>query len=458
MYRKYFRLNALLIMAALLLSGCADTIMTPRPMALVSGERAAHPALAIEGNGTKHLVWVEYRSSTSNLVYTRTHFGAPELQIQIDPPEGNIYTHPDIAVDGAGNAFLVFSQCEFITCRVKYAVIPADSSGAAPVVGDLPPGPALSNTKTSVIARENWVYAVFEVPLIIARASDQPLETGAAQGNGVYYRQLQGGSRAGKVLVDLNYQAEDASPGIDANGDLFVALKATNVSTNEASIRVYSNVGLSGDMDPKLYTSAVTGYLSSPSLAIGGDGAIYVAYASQSGAGHQVYVRELGVFNTTVPYGSITNWELLGDPQVTTIGADFYTVFSARNSASSDYEIWGLREGVTNVAQITDNQDEDGVPHVSRMTIEGSEWPVFGWRIFTDSSGSTCYGDGYLGFLSVQKIYEGKGACENFGEDLAAAGEFAGAIWIDVQAPLDTIQVPWVSFNAYGNYLPVVMQ
>lgn len=458
MFRKLFQVTALLILAALMLSGCADTIMTPRPMALAGGQRAGYPALAVEWNGTKHLVWVEYSSSSSNLVYTRTHFGAPELQIQIDPPEGKSYTHPDIAVDVAGNAFLVFSECEFITCRDQYTVIPVDSTGAAPVVENLATGLAPSNTKTSVIARDNWVYAVYEVPLIIARESDRRLEPGAAMGNGVFYRQLQGGSRAGKVLVDLNYQAEDASPGIDANGDLFVALKATNVSTNEASIRVYSNVGLSGDMDPELYTSDVTGYQSSPNLAIGGDGAIYVAYARQSGAGQQVYVRELGVFNTTVPYGSITNWELLGDPQVTTIGADFYTVFSARNSASSDYEIWGLREGVTAVSQITDNLNEDGVPHVSRMTIEGSEWPVFGWRTFIESSGSTCYGDGYLGFLSVQKIYEGKDACENFGEDLAAAGEFAGAIWMDVQAPLNTIQVPWVSFNAYGNYLPVVMQ
>ena len=458
MYKKLFQLTSLIVLAALLFSGCASTILAPRPMALAGGQRAGHPALAVESNGTKHLVWVEYSPASANLVYTRTHFGAPELQIQIDPPEGNIYTHPDIAVDGMGNAFIVFSQCEFIACRDQYAVIPEDSSGAAPDVLDLATGLAPSNSKTSVIARDNWVYAVYEMPLLIARASDNVSESSAAQGNGVYYHQLQGGSRAGKVLVDLNYQAEDASPGIDANGDLFVALKATHISTNEASIRVYSNVGLSGDMDAELFTSAVTGYQSSPSLAIGSDGAIYVAYARQSGAEQQVYVRELGVFNTTVPYGSITNWELLGDPQVTTIGADFYTVFSARNSASSDYEIWGLRENVTNVAQITDNLDQDGVPQLSRMTVEGSQWPVFGWRTFIDSGGSTCYGDGYLGFLSVQKVYEGKDACGNSGQDLVAAGEFAGAVWMDVQAPLNTIQVPWVSFNAYGNYLPVVMQ
>jgi hypothetical protein len=120
-----------LLLAALLLSGCADTIMTPRPMALAGGERAGHPVLAVEANGTKHLVWVEYSSSSTNLVYTRTHFGAPELQIQIDPPQGKTYTHPDIAVDGMGNAFIVFSQCEFITCRDQYAVIPEDSSDSA---------------------------------------------------------------------------------------------------------------------------------------------------------------------------------------------------------------------------------------------------------------------------------------------------------------------------------------
>ena len=455
MQRKRFQLTARLIIATLILSGCANLILRPYPMALVGGERAAQPALAVEPNGIKHLVWIESSPSTAYLVYTRTHFGSPELQIKIDPPEGKSYTRPDIAVDGFGNAFIVFSQCEFIDCRDKYAVIPANSSGVSPDAFDLPPSPTLSNLNTSVIARGNWAYAVYEVPLIIAQARDHRFDAATAQGNGIYYRQLQGGNRAGKVLVDMNYRAESASPGIDANGDLFVALKATDVSTNEMSIRVYSNQGLTADMDPALFTSAVSGYLSNPSLAIGSDDAVYVAYAQQSGVGQQVYVRELGVFTTTVPYGGPTNWELLGDPQLTTMGADFYTVFSARNSASSDYEIWGLREGMTTVAQFTDNLDEDGAPHISRMMIDGSEWPVIAWRTFLDSGSSTCYGDGYVWFLNLRKVYEGQGACENPDQDLAAAGEFAGAVWIDTPAPLNTIKVPWVSFNAYGSYLPL---
>lgn len=454
MYGKRFLFSILIIATLLALSGCANMILTPRPMVLLSGERAAHPALAVESNGTKHLVWVEYNSLNSSLIYTRTHFGTPELQIQIDPPAGQSYTLPDIAVDGFGNAFIVFSQCEFITCHDKYTVILADSSGTPPVVLDLPPGSTLSNTRTSVVARGSWVYAVYEVPLIIAQASSDPKQTSNAQGNGIYYRQLQGGSRAGKVLVDMNYQAVDASPGIDANGDLFVALKATEVSTNQMNIRVYSNQGLSTDMDPKLFTTPVSGYLSSPTLAIGSDSAVYVAYAQQSAAGQQVYVRELGVFTTTVPYGSPTNWELLGDPQVTTMGTDFYVAFSARNSASSDYEIWGLRESMTQVAPISDNLDQDGQPVISRLTVDGSEWPVVSWRTFLESGGSTCYGDGYVWSLKIWKVYEGKGACENSGQDMAASGEFGGAIWIDAPAPLNTLRVPWVSFNAYGSYLP----
>jgi hypothetical protein len=454
MHKMRFQFSALILVAALVLSGCANLILAPRPMALLSGERADHPALAVEPNGTKHLVWVEYSPTTSYLVYTRTHFGEPELQIQITPPEGQGYILPDIAVDGFGNAFIVFSQCEFITCRDKYAVIPADSSGTPPVVLDLPPSQALSNTQTRVVARGSWVYALYEVPLMVTQASSSPNQANAAMGSGIYYRQLQGGSRAGKVLVDMNYQARDASPGIDANGDLFVALKATDVNNDQMSIRVYSNQGLSADMDPKLFTSAVSGYLSGPSLAIGSDGAVYVAYAQQGAAGQQVYVRELGVFTTTVPYGSMTAWELLGDPQVTSMGTDFYVVFSARNNASSDYEIWGLRESMTQVAQITDNLDEDGAPRISRLTIDGSEWPLAAWRTVLESGGSTCYGDGYIWFLTTRKVHEGKGACENSGQDLAASAEFAGAIWIDAPAPLNTQRLPWASFNAYGSYLP----
>ena len=454
MHRQVFIVSTLLFVIALTLNGCTNLILAPRTMTLAGGERAGQPALAIEPNGTKHLVWIEYSPSISALVYTRTHFGMPELQIQIDAPENQNYTRPDIAVDGFGNAFIVFSQCEFITCHDKYVVIPADSSGATPIVLDLPPSSALSNTRTSVIARGSWVYAVYEVPLIIAQASSDPKQTSNAQGNGIYYRQLQGGSRVGKVLVDMNYQAVDASPGIDANGDLFVALKAIEVGTNQMNIRVYSNQGLPTDMDPKLFTTAVSGYLSSPTLAIGSDGAVYVAYAQQSAAGQQVYVRELGVLTTTVPYGSPTNWELLGDPQVTTMGTDFYVAFSARNSASSDYEIWGLRESMTQVAPISDNLEQDGQPVISRLTVDGSEWPVVSWRTFLESGGSTCYGDGYVWSLKVWKVYEGKGACENSGQDMAASGEFGGAIWIDAPAPLNTLRVPWVSFNAYGSYLP----
>ena len=454
MQRNRFQISTLLIMAAFFVNGCANRILAPRTMELRGGERAAQPAMAVEASGVKHLVWVEYSASTSYLVYTRTHFGTPELQIQIDPPEGQSYNQPDIAVDGFGNAFIVFSQCQFITCHDKYAVIPANSSGTPPVALDLPTSTALSNLKTSVVARGSWVYAVYEVPLIVAQANHDPKQLGNAMGNGIYYRQLQGGNRAGKVLVDMNYQALDASPGIDANGDLIVALKATEVSTNQMDIRVYSNQGLSADMDPRLYTTPVNDYLSSPSLTIGSDGAVYVAYAQQTAAGQQVYVRELGVFNTTVPYGSLTGWELLGNPQVTSMGADFYVAFSARNSISSDYEIWGLRESMTQVAQITDNLDEDGSPLVSRLTIDNSEWPLIAWRTFLESGSSTCYGDGYLSFLGIQKVHVGNGACENSGQDMASAGEFGGAIWIDAPAPINTLRLPWVSFNAYGTYLP----
>lgn len=454
MQRKRLQISTFLILATFFVNGCANMILAPRTMELSGGERAAQPALAVEASGVKHLVWVEYSSSTSYLVYTRTHFGTPLLQIQIDPPEGQNYTQPDIAVDGFGNAFIVFSQCQFITCHDKYVVIPENSSGTLPVVLDLPASSALSNLKASVVARGSWVYAVYEVPLFVAQANHDPELPESTMGNGIYYRQLQGGSRAGKVLVDMNYQALDASPGIDANGDLIVALKATEVSTNQMNIRVYSNQGLSADMDPKLFTTPVNDYLSSPSLAIGSDGAVYIAYAQQTAAGQQVYVRELGVFNTTVPYGSLTGWELLGNPQVTSMGADFYVAFSARNSISSDYEIWGLRKSMTQVAQITDNLDEDGSPHLSHLTIDGAEWPLIAWRTFIESGSSICYGDGYVWFLGLRKVHAGNGACENPDQDLASAGEFGGAIWIDAPAPLNTLRLPWVSFNAYGTYLP----
>jgi hypothetical protein len=136
------------------------------------------------------------------------------------------------------------------------------------------------------------------------------------------------------------------------------------------------------------------------------------------------------------------------------MGADFYVSFSARNSASSDYEIWGLRESMTEVAPITDNLDQDGQPEISRLTVDGSEWPVIAWRTFLESGGATCYRSGYVWYLTLRKVYGGMGACENSGQDMAAAGEFAGAIWIDAPASLNTLRVPWVSFNAYGSFLP----
>ena len=64
-----------------------------------------------------------------------------------------------------------------------------------------------SSSQPSVVARGSWVYAVYEVPLMIAQVSNNPQQAGAGMGSGIYYRQLQGGRRAGKVLVDMNYQA-----------------------------------------------------------------------------------------------------------------------------------------------------------------------------------------------------------------------------------------------------------
>jgi hypothetical protein len=60
--------------------------------------------------------------------------------------------------------------------------------------------------------------------------------------------------------------------------------------------------------------------------------------------------------------------------------------------------------------------------------------------------------------MSLRKVYKGKAACENSGQGLAAVGELTGAIWMEVQAPLNTIQVLWAKFNVYGRYLLFVMQ
>ena len=56
----------------------------------------------------------------------------------------------------------------------------------------------------------------------------------------------------------------------------------------------------------------------------------------------------------------------------------------------------------------------------------------------------------------MEMAISGFSICEKYMRDMAAAGEFAGVIWIDVQAPLNTIKVPWASLNANGGYLPLV--
>jgi hypothetical protein len=184
----------------------------------------------------------------------------------------------------------------------------------------------------------------------------------AARGNVVYasyyadgspysrlrYRQLSGGSSSGVIDARPLVSASNPSLAIGGDGALYAVWKASSDDTIE--IAYGSNSGSSGDFAPPAsYEPRPDDSFRDADIALDPSNTAYLVYAYDDGENDLVKLRCVassgtcfgGVVDRVIPLDSAQNpWRLRGAPQIQVLGSSPAVVFAADTSSTDKEEIW----------------------------------------------------------------------------------------------------------------------
>ncbi len=452
-----YRFLSMVVICVLLLStlGACKPVTSGRVLLSDYRGQAFTPVAAIEANGTLHFAWVEPDSVVSRqaVVYARFYpDGTFRLIEWHSPTSGVHYGSPDLVVTDGGIAYLSYTACSYSPTEHCDAVY----SGFGKSWNGLPPPPPLSAGVgprfLQLVQRGNWVY-------VLGAYEPDPIHPDTSS---IAYKRLNGGIAQGLAAEEDGYWATDPGGVIDAAGDLHLAFRSFNATTNR--IGYANNVGSTGNMGAPLYYPVDSGFATpSISLAESSDD-IFVAYA------HGLLMNSLSVWRThplpvidpvTLDLGPATGWRIVGSPAISALGTGNYlVVFSAFSSASpDDAEIWTFAKTGAVLDQITNNTVADSPPQVAKGVLE---LPVYAWRTShpdPESPGKLCFGDVNVVTDAVdpvvQNIFMDKGTCNNSGFDLAVNGDEGVGVWPDVRN-YKTLPEPWYATDWLEIYLPAL--
>ncbi len=468
MRRRSVGLLARCLIGALFLTGCIRTHVPARPLLVTPDGNAAETAVAVQADGTKHYVWTECTTADGScqLVYYRTKIGAPNAHYVFTPEAGTTTKYPDVAVTMSGHAFVVRSVCKGMVCTDYYSIIPATFDGAAAIASYPLAEPGASSAGAPRLeARGNVVYATYQT------AGDTHAR--------LRYRQLSGGSSSGFVDVRADVRPSNVSIDIDYNGKLHAVWLAEVAGSHEVAYG--TNVGTTGDFAPSVSHEAGSDYhFKHPDIALDSANRPYIVYAFDDATTDTIKLRcEApvsscfgGIATRVIPLDPGQGpWRLRGNPQLTIRAAIPNVVFSAKNGATGNHEIWHYSTPVSETDQalerVTINDVEDDAPIIAEENSNFGEIVVAGWNTYYTIANPIPGGSSiecsegiymfYFNKLTLRRIDGGNGGCFPQSPDLAANEQWVAGVWLDTtdEGPAPRL-VPWTTFNAYVSYLPLV--
>jgi len=455
------RVYGVLLLLAALLSGCASILAPPQALVTAGSGQAASPAIAVEANGTKHVVWSECTSTGATttrckLVYWRTRIGPATLQIDMAPlGSDERYDLPSIAVSADGQAYVVwrFHIGDPGPYRYYYSIVRPSGSYDAPIPLEVTAGAE----RPQIAARGNVVYTLFHS---MPDSSNVWLS----------YQSLAPLGPATYLANSFNSRVGAASMAIDSNGDLHVAWKYTGPANYQALF--YGKLGLirllvDGSSPNMLY--------SAPAIAIDADDTVQVVFATYGGASDTLtrWTRDSSGTETpfSVPLGSAHNpWRIHDNPQIATVLTTPIVVFSARNGATANDEIWAYSPPASGVDsgpdRVTNNTWQDDEPQVLQLDTTDPAATMIAWRKYELTSSASpalaersCQRDAYeYDRQGLRQVFTSPGnICASDGM-LAGSGGWVAGVWIDSLSAGSSRAVPWITFNSYGTYLPLLLR
>ncbi len=265
---------------------------------------------------------------------------------------------------------------------------------------------------------------------------------------------------------------------IDNNGKLHVTWLADTASSSE--IAYGNNIHSAADFGPSIaYDSEGNYNFKHPDIALDSSNTAYIVYAYDGGTGDILKLRceatastcFNGITTRTIPLDAAQNpWRIRGNPHIVVTGGLPNVVFSAKNSATSNHEIWQYipptPDSDQGLDRVTTNDVEDDEPLIAEENSDFGDIVVVGWRTYhpiavaPPGSFYDCSDAVYVFYhdsSTLRQVHSRSGGCFNQGRDLAANGEWVAGVWLDL-ASAGTVsrRVPWTTFNAYTNWLPIV--
>jgi hypothetical protein len=453
--------GALLLLAALL-GGCAGNVAPPQALLTAGSGQAASPAIAVEANGTKHVVWSECTSTGATtrckLVYWRTRIGPATLQIDMVPPGSDErYDLPNIAVSADGQAYVIwrFHIGDSGPYRYYYSMIRPDGSYDSPIPLEL----AAGAERPLIAARGNVVYTVYHsIPDSMPASDDVWLS----------YQRLSPLGPATYLSDNFNSRVGAASMAIDSSYNLHVVWAYAGPAGYQALF--YGKLGM---IRLLVDDTASSPLYSAPAIAIDADDTAQVVFATYGGASDTLtrWTRDSSGTETpfVVPLGSAHNpWRIHGSPQIATVHTTPIVVFSAKNGATANDEIWSYSPPASGVdsgpERVTTNTWEDDEPQVLQLDDMNPLATMIAWRKYEVTSLASpalversCQSDAYeYDQLGLRQVFRSPGNICASGVMLAGNGDWVGGVWIDSLHAGSTRAVPWLSFNSYGAFLPLL--
>ena len=467
--RRARSLLLLSVLAAGLLAGCVTTLAPTQVLPREANAAVTEVALAVGPGAIKHYAWTECfgedATYTCVLVYSRVTMGAVIYSYGFVQTIGEFARYPDGAVNSAGDAYVVWSECtDFITCYDYWTVFPATHpENVEPTSGYVDASHRQSEDRPVVVGRGLDVYAAYYVEVFSAVR--------------LRYQQLNGGNRTG-YIDNTTLNPEAVSLVVDSNGDLHAVWVRNPISD---TVVVYANnIGSSDDLDNDVhsYNEGDETLVTNPDLALDDDDRAYVGYSINFGTNDTVRVRCIDApancyrsdADLIVPHAN-GNWNLYGNVHLEMISDQPNLVFSATNVAETYNEVWWYHPpdtgGDVAPTQVTDtNTTNEGEPLIVEEHSDAGDVPVVGWRRYQNfildvvgpaGNQGHCEGDVFVTYANpsnTRKVFTDRGTCGNSGLDLAANGAWVAGVWIDEESDALPTHAAWTAFNAYGAYLP----
>jgi len=452
MKTKIYRVFVCIFGCTAILSGCIYNFVTP--ISLTNGSwTTANPRLALQPNGTKHIVWQEQGLNGSGqiaqiIIYERTKIGEDDLHYAFIPPTGYDYLAPDVAVTDSGYAYVVWQKKSQSDPSIRYGcydIVPPEGS-VARLCQELTIDPVSQIIDTPiVVARGAIVYALYN--------------TEATTGIRIRYRQLRilddsyGWASSLSTFMDKSYQA-----AIDSMGKLHI----TWTRFGGPFPSIYYNSNASVDIDNNMNRLRLLDDNASGSkIAIAGSSPEEAFVMYEVCIPCRIYLHHCSISSCSNP---MTETDLPYDPDPdswNTYGGDIgissnilFITFAATNSETGfgNNEIYLYSFPSSSLDRLTNNSISDRVPNVE----DGGGSPVVSYLSGAEPDISLLIWDQMSGARKIKEI-------ENYSlffydHKMVGKNGWVAGIWLDDFNGDDDTPTPWLAFNAYLVNLPMIVK